>query len=107
MLILMARRSTLTTDLQFPATFAVHSTGVLAKFTALLLLPLAVLQQLLHTTLDSSASSSLFINTWRDYLQTRRSFAAHKSQTRWFRTLFVSFSRYLWFVRLDRVFPSL
>ncbi|GAA5876710.1 hypothetical protein JCM8547_002025 [Rhodosporidiobolus lusitaniae] len=89
-------------DRKFPPVFAVHSTNLLAKFSSFLFLPVAVAR---HFARRTGSSSSLFINSWAQYRQTRRSFSAHASQARWFRTLFVSFSRYLWFVRLERVLP--
>ncbi|GAA6031442.1 hypothetical protein JCM8097_005661 [Rhodosporidiobolus ruineniae] len=90
-----------TSDPNFPPSFAVSSTSVLTKFTSLLLLPLVLLRHLLR----ADESGALFVNSWRQYLETHRSFAAHASQARWFRTLFVTFSRYLWYVELKRIVP--
>ncbi|GAA5846136.1 hypothetical protein JCM9279_005832 [Rhodotorula babjevae] len=91
-------------DPTFPQLYAVESTSVLAKYTSLVLLPLTLLSRLLPST-SSSASPppGLFINSLAQYRATRRSFAAHESQAVWFRTLFVSWSRYLWWVELRRV----
>ncbi|GAA5948155.1 hypothetical protein JCM3775_003141 [Rhodotorula graminis] len=91
-------------DPSFPPVYAVESTSVLAKYTSLVLLPLALLARLLPSSSPSSSpSSALFVNSLAQYRATRRSFAAHESQAVWFRTLFVGCSRYLWWVELRRV----
>ncbi|GAA5990670.1 hypothetical protein JCM11641_001270 [Rhodosporidiobolus odoratus] len=89
-------------DPRFPLLFAVQSTSILAKFTSCILMPFALLSYA-YRILLGDGSPSLFFNTWDRYLRTRRAFACHKSQARWFRSLFVTFSRYLWYVRLERV----
>ncbi|GAA5917647.1 hypothetical protein JCM8208_006173 [Rhodotorula glutinis] len=91
------------TDSTFPPLYAVESTSVLAKYTSVLLLPLALFSRLVPSPSPSSPSTALFINSLAQYRATRRSFAAHESQAVWFRTLFVSASRYLWWVELRRV----
>ncbi|KAI5479448.1 N-acetylglucosaminylphosphatidylinositol deacetylase [Pseudohyphozyma bogoriensis] len=78
--------------------YSIRSTSLLQKYTSLLSLPYA----LLHRSL-SSTPTSLFINTPSEYLRARRAFAKHGSQQAWFRSLFVVFSRYLWFVEVERV----
>lgn len=83
-------------DPAFPPVYMVESTPLFAKYTSLVLLPFHTIRTVL------SPSTALFVNTPRQYLQTRRSFDAHQSQKRWFRELFVSFSRYLWYVSLRR-----
>lgn len=47
--------------------------------------------------------SSLIVSSPAQYRIARQSFAQHKSQARWFRTLFTLFSRYLWFVELEEL----
>ncbi|BGP18131.1 hypothetical protein JCM10213_007736 [Rhodosporidiobolus nylandii] len=88
-------------DPLFPPSFAVSSTNVLAKFTSALLLPLACFKR--GVAALQGQRGALFVNSWAQYWQARRSFAAHASQARWFRTLFVSFSGYMWYVELERV----
>ncbi|GAA5848925.1 hypothetical protein JCM5353_000168 [Sporobolomyces roseus] len=83
--------------------YSVRSSNVLAKYTSLLLLPFALLKHFLSSTLQSSSTSSLFVSSFDHYARARQSFKAHQSQSRWFRTLFVSASRYLWYVQVDRV----
>ncbi|BGP50133.1 hypothetical protein JCM10450v2_006044 [Rhodotorula kratochvilovae] len=87
-------------DPTFPPVYAVASTSLLAKYTSALLLPFTLLQRLLST---SPADSALFISSLSQYRATRRSFDAHQSQAVWFRSLFVSFSRYLWWIELRTV----
>lgn len=83
--------------------YSVRSSNVVAKYTSLLLLPFALLKHFISSTLQSSSTSSLFVNSFDGYARARKSFEAHQSQKRWFRTLFVSASRYLWYVQIDRV----
>lgn len=83
-----------------PPVYAVHSTSVVAKFTSVLLLPWAVIR---HVLAADSERKALFINTWSQYGRALDSFRAHESQARWFRTLFIYFSRYMWYIRADRV----
>ncbi|GAA5922720.1 hypothetical protein JCM1841_001118 [Sporobolomyces salmonicolor] len=85
-----------------PPVFTVRSTNVLAKYTSVLLLPVAVVQHALDVVI-SRRRTSLFLSSIAQYRTTRQSFAAHQSQTRWFRTLFVTASRYLWYVQADRM----
>ncbi|GAA6058348.1 hypothetical protein JCM3770_005845 [Rhodotorula araucariae] len=87
-------------DPSFPPLYAVSSTSLLAKYTSALLLPVSVLQRLLPF---SPSADALFVSSVRQYRSTRCSFDAHQSQAIWFRSLFVSFSRYLWWVELRRV----
>ncbi|GAA5838631.1 hypothetical protein JCM11251_003246 [Rhodosporidiobolus azoricus] len=87
-------------DPLFPPTFAVLSSNMLAKYTSVVLLPVVLVDRFVRSVVGKE-SRSLFINSWAQYRQTRRSFDAHASQARWFRTLFVSFSRYLWFVEVE------
>ncbi|KAJ8292767.1 Electron transfer flavoprotein subunit beta [Rhodotorula toruloides] len=84
-----ALQSVARSDPAFPPVYMVESTPLFAKYTSLVLLPFHTIRTIL------SPSTALFVNTPRQYLQTRRSFDAHQSQKRWFRELFVSFSRYL------------
>ncbi|GAA6024492.1 hypothetical protein JCM10207_004513 [Rhodosporidiobolus poonsookiae] len=100
-----ALESIAATTPSFPPIFAIASTTVLAKYTSTALLPLSVLQHVLGVAFGRRPARSLFINSPLQYIQTRRSFAVHRSQSRWFRTLFVLFSRYLWFVSVDRLGP--
>lgn len=81
-----------------PPVYTLHSTPLLLKYASLLSLPHAIITHYL-----SPAPSSLFINGPAGYAQARQSFDAHASQARWFRTLFVRFSRYLWFTELVKV----
>ncbi|GAA5873658.1 hypothetical protein JCM1840_002993 [Sporobolomyces johnsonii] len=97
----LARASTAQTSL--PPVFTVRSTNVLAKYTSILLLPLAVAQHAIETVISRRRSSSLFLSSMAQYRAARQSFDAHQSQTRWFRTLFVTASRYLWYVQADRL----
>ncbi|GAA5919630.1 hypothetical protein JCM6882_006882 [Rhodosporidiobolus microsporus] len=88
-------------DPEFPPTFAVRSTFVAFKFTSFLLLPVVLAKHAAYGA--GQRSASLFVNSWRQYGRARASFDAHASQARWFRSLFVTFSRYLWFVEVERV----
>ncbi|KAM0748269.1 LmbE-like protein [Meredithblackwellia eburnea MCA 4105] len=81
-----------------PATFEVKSTSLLFKYTSILGLPFELF---LRQIGSQPSPSSLFFNSPRQYLRTRRAFSKHESQWRWFRTLFVSFSRYLWWVEVQ------
>lgn len=88
----------------FPPTYAVLSTSVLLKFTSALSLPSITFLHFLRRLLSSSSSpTSLLINSPSQYQQARLSFDQHQSQWRWFRSLFVTFSRYLWFVELKEL----
>ncbi|GAA5845118.1 hypothetical protein JCM3766R1_004442 [Sporobolomyces carnicolor] len=82
--------------------YAVRSSNVIAKYTSLSLVPFALLK---HVVVERSTTSSLFVSSFEQFQRARRSFAAHQSQARWFRTLFVHSSRYLWYVQVDRVVP--
>ncbi|TKA52563.1 hypothetical protein B0A53_04571 [Rhodotorula sp. CCFEE 5036] len=86
---------------EYPPIYAVDSTSIFAKFTSVFLLPFVVLRQTLVNTRREDAA--VFVNSIGQYRLTRASFHAHQSQARWFRTLFVSFSRYLWYVSVSRV----
>ena len=79
---------------EYPPIYAVDSTSIFAKFTSVFLLPFVVLRQTLVNTRREDAA--VFVNSIGQY-------HAHQSQARWFRTLFVSFSRYLWYVSVSRV----
>ncbi|GAA6063404.1 hypothetical protein JCM10212_005471 [Sporobolomyces blumeae] len=84
--------------------YAVRSTDILSKYTSIALLPLALLRHVAATSLSRSRrDSSLFLNSFEQFAIARRSFGAHASQARWFRTLFVSASRYLWYIELERI----
>ncbi|ORY76926.1 putative deacetylase LmbE-like domain-containing protein [Leucosporidium creatinivorum] len=87
----------------FPPIFAVLSTSVLLKFTSLLSLPSFTILHFLRRLLPSTSPTSLLINSLSQYRQARLSFDQHQSQWRWFRSLFVTFSRYLWFVELKEL----
>jgi N-acetylglucosaminylphosphatidylinositol deacetylase len=84
--------------------YSVRSASVIAKYTSLALLPFALVKHLV-VSISSPAmrSSSLFVSSVDTFALARESFAAHESQARWFRTLFVNASRYLWYVQVDRV----
>lgn len=97
----LSRSALARSDPSFPRVFAVQSTSVLAKYTSLLLLPFTLLQRVWPSS--SRSRDALFVNSLAQYRATRRSFDAHQSQAVWFRSLFVSFSRYLWWVELRRV----
>lgn len=86
---------------EYPPIYAVDSTSIFAKFTSVFLVPFVVLRQTLLNTKREDAA--VFVNSIRQYRLTRASFHAHQSQARWFRTLFVCFSRYLWYVSVSRV----
>ena len=92
----MACRHTARSDTTFPPVYLVSSTDVLSKYTSLLSLPFVLLHHRLR-----GRSTSLVVNSPSQYLRTRVSFAQHESQARWFRSLFILFSRYLWFVQLE------
>lgn len=77
----------------------VHSTSILSKFTSLLSLPPTLLKSYLHPT----PFASVFVSTREGYWKARESFGQHSSQSRWYRTLFMLFSRYLWIVELRDV----
>ncbi|BGP26183.1 Putative electron transfer flavoprotein subunit [Rhodotorula toruloides] len=96
----VALQSFARSDPAFPPVYMVESTPVLAKYTSLVLLLFHAIRSIL------SPSTALFVNSPLQYLQTRRSFDAHQSQKRWFRELFVSFSRYLWYVSLRRALAA-
>lgn len=81
-----------------PPVYTLHSTPLVPKYCSLFSLPFALASHFLSPT-----PSSLFVNGPSGYAQARESFGAHASQARWFRTLFVSFSRYLWFCELVKV----
>ncbi|GAA5977454.1 hypothetical protein JCM10908_004984 [Rhodotorula pacifica] len=81
--------------------YALQSTNVLAKFTSLLLLPPLLLRRTLFA--DNVDGSAYFVSSFRRYRLALASFHAHRSQARWFRTLFIYFSRYLWYVDAVRV----
>ncbi|GAA5940563.1 N-acetylglucosaminylphosphatidylinositol deacetylase [Sporobolomyces koalae] len=84
--------------------YTVRSASVLAKYSSLVLLPAAFVQHLFSTLLvPSRKGTSFFASSLPSYSLARLSFAAHESQARWFRTLFVNASRYLWYVQVDRV----
>ncbi|GAA5960617.1 hypothetical protein JCM3765_005878 [Sporobolomyces pararoseus] len=84
--------------------YSLCSANILAKYTSLALLPFAFVKHIVSGIVSpSKGSSSLFASSFKSFALARASFAAHKSQSRWFRTLFVSASRYLWYVQLDRV----
>ncbi|GAA5902918.1 N-acetylglucosaminylphosphatidylinositol deacetylase [Sporobolomyces salmoneus] len=84
--------------------YSVRSANVIAKYTSLLLLPFAFVKHLLSASLlPSKSSPSLFVSSFDSFSVARASFAAHESQSRWFRTLFINASRYLWYVQVDRV----
>ncbi|GAA5860742.1 hypothetical protein JCM3774_006271 [Rhodotorula dairenensis] len=86
---------------RYPPIYAVQSTNVLAKFTSVLLLPYVVVS---HTLLASNRDeTAIFVSSLRQYRAALASFHAHQSQARWFRTLFIYFSRYLWYVTATRV----
>ncbi|POY71692.1 hypothetical protein BMF94_5284 [Rhodotorula taiwanensis] len=93
--------SALTRRAALPPVFAVRSTSVLTKFTSILLLPLVLLRRLVARS--AVPEKAVFVNSWRQYTTTLESFGAHKSQATWFRTLFIYFSRYLWYVDAIRV----
>ena len=90
-----ANRKSARSDPTFPPLFMVSSTDLLSKYSSVLSLPFVIIDRL------RGPSSSLIVNSPAQYLQARVSFAHHKSQARWFRSLFILFSRYLWFLRLD------
>lgn len=80
----------------FPQTVMIHSTNLLSKFSSLLSLP----PTLLTSYFFPHSSASVFISDMTGYQKARESFGAHESQSRWYRSLFVLFSRYLWVVEL-------
>lgn len=88
-------------DKSVPSIYAVQSSTVVAKFSGLLTLPLVVVTHIVIGR--SGGSGSLIASSLRDYAQAHASFNQHRSQWRWYRTLFVLFSRYLWFVELQKV----
>lgn len=82
------------------------STSILLKYTSFLSLQSTLIQHFLRRTFSSAEPTSLLINSPIQYRQARRSFDQHQSQWRWFRELFVTFSRYLWFVELKEMRAS-
>ncbi|GAA5881124.1 hypothetical protein JCM16303_004804 [Sporobolomyces ruberrimus] len=95
-----ARRSE---SLSIPV-YAIRSSNTLAKYSSLVLLPFALIKHSLVAILGpSTTSSSLFVSSFESFRRARESFAAHESQSRWFRTLFVATSRYLWYVQVDEI----
>ncbi|GAA5997692.1 hypothetical protein JCM5350_003987 [Sporobolomyces pararoseus] len=84
--------------------YSIRSANMIAKYTSLALLPFAFVKHLVSNLFfPSTRSSSLFVSSFDSFALARASFAAHQSQSRWFRTLFINASRYLWYVQLDRV----
>lgn len=124
----LLRRAVLS-DSPFPRAFVLSSTNVIAKYTSLASLPFTLVGRwlqpvdqappsLLQPSSDASphlnpapangaqwcppmTASSLIVSSPAQYRIARQSFAQHRSQARWFRTLFTLFSRYLWFVELE------
>lgn len=85
--------------------YAVASSNVLLKFTSILSLPFALLRHAMQrlTVTATTSSPSLFVSGPAGFMQAYRSFDQHQSQRKWFRTLFIGFSRYLWFVHADLI----
>ncbi|KAL8290567.1 hypothetical protein RQP46_002825 [Phenoliferia psychrophenolica] len=97
----LALQSSARSDPTFPPIFLISSTDLLSKYSSLLSLPFVLLERQFPLLRGPRLPSSLFINSPTQYLQARVSFAQHESQKRWFRSLFILFSRYLWFVNLE------
>lgn len=96
----LSRRSAAQTG-RYPPLYAVESTNLIAKFTSVLLLPYVLVGHALLAT--GGRETAIFVSSFRQYRLALASFHAHQSQARWFRTLFIYCSRYLWYVKAMRV----
>lgn len=58
-----------------------------------------------NTSHPLASHRSFFLSSPRQYIESRRAFAQHKSQGKWFRRLWLLTSRYMWWNELERIVP--
>lgn len=82
-------------DLGLPV-YSLQSSSVLMKFSNILSLPLTSLTQLIK----GPSGQSLLLSTPQEVRQANEAFGQHSSQAVWFRWLYCTFSKYVWWNEL-------